>query len=152
MKPNLPPSNHKPLLDHADALGSMLSSLCAVHCICLPALLGLLPVLGLSFLANHTFERVVCVTAVLFASACVWSGCRVHRRWGLFCLLGAGAALVLYIQFAGPPEEKEQADWQEATVMAVGGSLIVASHILNRKLRAQCHCAQCDSSRKKTKS
>jgi hypothetical protein len=66
---------------------------------------------------------------------------------GLFILLDAGAALVLYIQFAGGPDEKEQADWEEAAMMAVGGLLIATAHLLNRKLRARCHCAQCDVAR-----
>lgn len=150
MKQNSPSPQPRTLLNRCDALGSVLSSLCAVHCFCMPVLIGLLPVLGLSFLTNHTFERTLSATMILFAAACVWSGCRVHRRWGLFCLLGAGAALVLYIQFAGSPEEKEKTDWKEAGVMAMGGALIATSHLLNRKLRAQCHCAQCDAASKKT--
>ena len=143
MKPNPPSSSDKTLLNRCDALGSFLSSLCAVHCLCMPVLIGLLPVLGLTFLANHTLERVVCLTMLVFAAGCLWSGCRYHRRWGLFGLLGAGAALVLYVQFAGPVEEKEEANWKEAGVMAIGGSIIATSHFLNRRLRAQCDCAQC---------
>ena len=86
---------------------------------------------------------------VLLAAACVWSGCRIHRRWGLLVLLGAGAAVVLCTQFAGPPEEKEtQTDWHEAIAMAIGGSLIAASHLLNLKLRARCHCTQCEAEKK----
>jgi len=150
IKPDSTSPQSKSVLNRADALGSALSSLCAVHCICMPVLIGLLPVLGLTFLASHTFERAAAVTMILFAAACVWSGCRVHRRWGLLILLSAGAALVLYIQFAKGPEEKEHADWIEAAVMAVGGSLIAASHVLNRRLRASCHCTQCEASRQKS--
>src|SRR6267142_6253646 len=149
MNPNPPVSNHKSLLNRADKIGSALSSLCAVHCLCMPVLIGLLPVLGLTFLASHTFERTACVTMILFATACVWSGCRVHRRWGLLALLGAGAVLVGYIQFAGAPEENEaQTNWREAAVMAIGGSLIAASHLLNLKLCTRCGCRQCNQSGK----
>lgn len=140
-------SRPKSLLNRADALGSVLSSLCAVHCMCMPVLIGLLPLLGLSFLAGHTFEHVASITMILFAAACIWSGCLVHRRWGLLCLLSVGAALVLYIQFAGPPENEEKKEWKEAAVMAVGGSLIAVSHLLNRRLRARCHCADCNQAR-----
>jgi hypothetical protein len=151
MKSNSAASDQKPLLNRADKIGSVLSSLCAVHCLCLPMLIGLLPMLGLTFLAGHTFERTACVTMILLAAACIWAGCRVHRQWGLFILLIAGAALVLHTQFAGTPEEKEaRTDWNEAAVMVVGGSLIAASHLLNLRLRARCHCAQCEVTRKKT--
>jgi len=148
MKSNSPGSPQA-LLNRADRIGSVLSSLCAVHCLCLPILISLLPVIGLSFLGSHKFEHVACVTMVLLAAACVWSGCRIHRRWGLLVLLCAGAAVVLYTQFAGPPEEQEtRTDWHEPIAMAIGGSLIAASHLLNLKLRARCHCARCEATRK----
>jgi len=131
------------ILDRYDKLGSVLSSLCAVHCLCMPVLVGMLPMLGLTFLANPTLERIVAVSMILFATACLWAGCRYHRRWALFSLLGAGAALVLYIQFAGPPEDAENREWKEAGFMACGGSLIAVSHLLNRRLRAGCDCRHC---------
>jgi hypothetical protein len=152
MKSNPSASHQKSLLNCADKIGSALSSLCAVHCLCMPVLIGLLPVLGLSFLAGHTFERAACVTMTLLAAGCLWAGCRIHRRWGLFILLFAGAALVLHTQFAGPPEENEtRTDWSEAAVMFAGGALIAVSHVLNRRLRARCHCTQCDAARNKIK-
>lgn len=150
MKSNSPSSNNGPLLNRADKIGSVLSSLCAVHCMCMPVLIGLLPMIGLSFLGSHRFEHIACVTMILLAAACIWSGCRIHRRWGLLVLLCAGAAVVLYTQFAGPPEEKEtRADWHEAIAMFVGGALIATSHLINLKLRARCHCTQCQEAPKK---
>ena len=137
------------LLNRADKLGSVLSSLCAVHCMCMPVLIGLLPVIGLSFLASNRFEHIACVTMILLAAACLWSGCRIHRRWGLLVLLCIGAAVVLYIQFGGRPEAKEtRTDWHEAAAMAIGGSLIAISHLINLKLRTRCHCHECQNNRK----
>jgi hypothetical protein len=104
--------------------------------------------LGLTFLAHHTFERAASGTMIVFAAACLWSGCRFHRRWGLFGLLGAGAVLVLYLQFAGSSEEREHTDWIEAALMGIGGALIAISHVLNRRLRVHCHCLQCNAARK----
>lgn len=81
---------------------------------------------------------------ILLAAACLWSGCRIHRRWGLLVLLGAGAAVVIYIQFGGNPEVKEtRTDWHEAVAMAIGGSLIAVSHWLNLGLRKRCGCQKC---------
>ena len=41
----------------ADRLGATASFLCAIHCAALPFVLAVLPLLGLSFLADHRFER-----------------------------------------------------------------------------------------------
>jgi len=149
MKPDTAPANSGSLLNRADKIGSILSSLCAVHCLCMPVLIGVLPVLGLSFLGSHRFEQAASVSMIVLATACVWSGCRVHRRWGLLALFGAGAVVVVYIQFGGAPEEVEtQPNWREAAVMTIGGSLIAASHVLNLKLRRRCGCRQCNQSGK----
>lgn len=139
-------SNFASLLNRADKLGSVLSSLCAVHCMCMPVLIGLLPIVGLSFLATSKFEHIACVTMILLAAACLWSGCRIHRRWGLLVLLAAGAAVVIYTQFGGNPEPKEtRTDWHEAIAMAIGGSLIAVSHLINLKLRGRCRCQECSA-------
>ncbi len=142
-------SSSKSFLNDADKIGSVLSSLCAVHCMCMPVLIGLLPVIGFSFVGSHRFEHISCITMILLAAGCVWCGCRVHRQWGLLALLAAGAALVLYTQFGGTPDENEtRADWHEAIAMFIGGGMIAASHLLNLKLRACCHCSQCNAARK----
>jgi hypothetical protein len=142
-------SDSSTLLNRADKLGSLLSSLCAVHCMCMPVLIGLLPAIGLSFLASNRFEHIACITMIVLAAGCLWCGCRVHRRWGLLALLAAGAAVVLYTHFGGPPEEKgTRTDWHEAVAMAIGGSLIAVSHCINLKLRGRCGCRECLDHRK----
>lgn len=133
-------SDKRGRLDRFDKIGSFFSSACAVHCLCMPVLLGLLPALGASFIANPTVERSVAVTMIVFALACVWSGCRYHRQWGLLALLGAGSVLILFAQFG----ETGGSEWFEAGLMVIGGSIIASSHIFNRKLRARCHCIQCE--------
>ena len=116
---------------------------------CMPVLIGLLPAIGLSFLASNKFEHIACATMILLAAACLWFGCRIHRRWGVLVLLAAGAALVLYTQFSGPSEQKEtQTDWHEAAAMAIGGFLIAVSHWINLRLRRRCGCQECCNHRK----
>jgi hypothetical protein len=150
MNSNAPHSRPASLLNGADRIGSVLSSLCAVHCLCMPLLIGLLPMIGATFLGSQKFERIACVTMVLLAAACIWSGCRIHRRWGLSILLSAGTAVVLFTQFAGPPEPNAgQAEWPEVAAMVIGGLLIAVSHVINLKLRADCRCSQCEAIPKK---
>jgi hypothetical protein len=111
---------------------------------CSPLLVGLLPALGLTILADRDAERWACGTMLLLATACVWHGCRVHRRWSLLALLGAGVALVTFAQWTVPPDccAAERENWTEAAVMFAGGSLIAASHWLNRRWR-RCACHPC---------
>jgi hypothetical protein len=143
------PGTQKPtatatILNHLDACGSMLSSLCAVHCLCLPLVASLLPALGLAVLANRSVERGLDATMVLFAAACLWLGCRVHRRWGLFGLLGAGVLLVGYVQLGASDRSTAPAlNWMNDALMTIGGLLIAASHFLNRRLRTRCACTLC---------
>jgi hypothetical protein len=135
------------VLDRLDHVGSLLSSLCAVHCLCMPLLLGALPALGLAVQSNRTFERSTSAALVLFATGCVWSGCRVHRQWGLFALLAPGAGLIAWVQSAAPDCCAAAAfSWPNAMLMTFGGGLIAGSHRLNRHLRARCECRTCQGS------
>lgn len=61
-----------------DRLGAFLGLACAIHCIAMPLLLGVLPALGLGFLADHTFDLVIVVLASIFAFFAARSGLRSH--------------------------------------------------------------------------
>jgi hypothetical protein len=131
-------------LDRLDRVGAVLSSLCAIHCLCLPLLLAALPALGVTLLASRAFERSVAAALILFATGCVWSGCRVHRRWGLFALLAPGAGLIAWVQLTAPDCCAADAfNWPNALLMTLGGGLVAGSHWWNRRLRAHCGCGAC---------
>ena len=133
-------------LAHLDFVGSALSTLCAIHCLAMPFVAGLLPVLGLNFLGDRAFERAACVAMMALAALCLAWGCRVHRRWWLFGLLGSGAALTLGTQFVLPPETCAKSccagavNWTQALVMFTGGGAIAAAHLLNLRFRRACRC------------
>jgi hypothetical protein len=74
----------------SDWVGVCASVLCAVHCAAMPFLISYLPVLGLSFLADELFHKVmvfVCFSIAIYAFV---PGFVKHRRWwpALFGLLG----------------------------------------------------------------
>ena len=111
----------------ADRIGATASLLCAVHCALLPFVLALLPLIGLEFLAGHTFERVFVVCAALLASATILTAWRRHRRMHALFLLVPGIALLLFgvgIDIDGHIALH--------TVSVVSGGLLVASaHVAN---------------------
>ncbi len=130
-------------LNRLDALGSVLSGPCAIHCLCMPVLVGVLPSLGLTLFVDRGAERVACAVMLVIAAACVWNGCRVHRRWSLLALLGVGTALVAFAQSIAPPDccVAERGSWTEAAVMFTGGAMVASSHWLNLRFRRCACCA-----------
>jgi hypothetical protein len=117
-----------------DRIGITATSLCALHCILLPVLLPALPLLGLSFLADHAWEHVFLLITALLGSVALFSGFKkYHRRLYPFYLLFLGVG-IYWIKH----------DFSEAIqpyFIIIGASLIVAAHIINLKL---CNnCKQC---------
>lgn len=146
-------SNH--WLRRLDVTGSMLSTLCAIHCLAMPFIAAALPLWGLAVLGSRGWERATCAAMVVLAAFCLWQGCRRHGRWWLLALLGGGACVVLGTQFlwadSGCTEAccTAQRDWAEAAFMFVGGLAIAASHFLNLHFRHRCHCRLCPGSTSK---
>ena len=80
-----------------DILGIGLSALCAVHCLAIPFLIGVLPLLGLGFVADHEFEWVMIAIISLLAGLSYFNGYRRHKRavvW-VFFLVGALTFVVI---------------------------------------------------------
>lgn len=122
-----------------DASAVGLSALCLVHCLALPALALLLPVLGLWAQAEWVHVLFVLVAAPVAVLSFVDPSTRRPRSWRL-----AGAALLgLGLMIAGALEIPSAADERVLTV--VGGVLLAAAHIGNwRRRHHAATCAACD--------
>lgn len=128
-----------------DSIGTALSTLCAIHCLAMPFVLTLLPVIGLTFLTNHKLERGVCLGLVLLACSSLGHGCLRHRQWRVLLWLAVGVPLVLYAQL-GLPEDgprKKEAGKLEAGIMFAGGLFVAAGHWQNRKVSRSCRKGCC---------
>ena len=136
------------LLTRLDRVGCVLSTLCAIHCLAMPLVAGLLPVFGLGFIGDRAFDRGACAAMMALATVSLAWGCRVHRRWWLLGLLGSGAALTVGPQFILAPEPctksccAGEVNWSQALVMFTGGGAIAAAHLLNLRFRRTCHCCE----------
>ncbi|MDT0605161.1 MerC domain-containing protein [Thalassotalea castellviae] len=118
-----------------DRIGITATSLCALHCILLPVILPALPLLGIGFLADHTWEHIFLIVTAILGSIAMFSGFkRYHKKLYPFYLLMLG--VVVYWQ---------KHDFSEAVqpfFIMIGATLIVAAHIINIKL---CNsCKQCN--------
>ncbi|MFD2167195.1 MerC domain-containing protein [Thalassotalea euphylliae] len=117
-----------------DRIGIAATSLCALHCILLPILLPALPLLGLTFLADHTWEHVFLILTAVLGTIALFSGFkRYHKRLYPFYLLYLGVA-VYWIKHDFPEE-------YQPIFIICGALLIVGAHFINMKL---CNsCKQC---------
>jgi len=124
-----------------DRIGITATSLCALHCILLPVLLPALPLLGLSFLADHAWEHFFLIITAVLGTFALFSGFRkYHRRLYPFYLLFLGVSIYWI--------KHDFSEALEPYFIIVGASLIVAAHVINIKL---CNnCKQCADDKCKT--
>ena len=108
----------------------------SLHCILLPVLLPTLPLLGISFLADHVWEHVFLVITAILGGIALLSGFkRYHRRLYPFYLLAIGVA-IYWQKHDFQPEV-------QPFIIVIGASLIAAAHWINLKLCNNCkQCTQ----------
>jgi hypothetical protein len=83
-----------------DWLGIVASVGCAIHCAAMPFVITFLPMLGLSFLADEAFHKVMVGVCTLLALLAFVPGWRVHRRWLPAGIAVAGLTMIGVAAFA----------------------------------------------------
>lgn len=126
------------LLDRLGATGSLL---CAIHCALLPALIALLPSLGIAAWLDDGFERGFVAFATLLGLFTIAWGYRRHRAVrALWLLLPGLAALWLGSGYA----PLHEAVVPHAIAMTLGGTLVGLAHLANLRLNhGHVHDAHC---------
>lgn len=115
-----------------DKVGIAITSLCAIHCIMLPVLLPLLPLMGLSAVHNHAFERIILLITMVLGFVTLFAGFhRYHRKLYPFYSLFLGGFIYWQKDALGPEYEH--------FVLIVGASFVVLAHVLNLRLCNQCN-------------
>ncbi|MCP9496933.1 MAG: MerC domain-containing protein [Pyrinomonadaceae bacterium MAG19_C2-C3] len=117
-----------------DRFGIIASCVCAVHCAVMPALVGLLPLLGLGVIADERVEwTLVAVAALVGMASLLPTYFRHHGRATPLLIFAAGLTLI----FVGKTLFEERATLEAASVVA--GALTVAiAHFVNRRLCRAC--------------
>jgi len=128
---------------HLDKLGFSASFFCAIHCALLPLLAGVLPLLGLQFLASPAIEETMFVTAFIIASLSLFpSYFRHHRKIHAILIFISGFALIGIGHLM-------TSEWIGLPIIVVGALGIALAHYVNyRECRKcpRCHDGQCCSS------
>ncbi|HJP99833.1 MAG TPA: MerC domain-containing protein [Rhodanobacteraceae bacterium] len=110
-----------------DRVGATASMLCAVHCALLPFVLALLPLIGLEFLAGHTFERIFVGCAAALACASILTAYRRHRRPHALFLMVPGIVLLL----CGVSVDLDVHVLLHTVAVVCGGVLVASAHATN---------------------
>lgn len=120
-----------------DASAVGLSALCLVHCLALPALALLLPMLGVwarAEWAHVVFVGIAAPVAVLaFVDRATWR----PRSWPLATTALVGLALMI----AGALEFPSGIDERAPTLL--GGALLAGAHLANWRRRDHARCGTC---------
>lgn len=110
-----------------DRVGATASLLCAIHCMLLPFVLAALPLIGLGFLAGHTFERVFVTCAALLAAFSIVMAYRQHGRPHALLLMVPGIALLI----TGIAIDLDAHVAIHTACVVSGGLLVASAHVTN---------------------
>jgi hypothetical protein len=110
-----------------DITAMALSAACLVHCLAMPLLMVLLPIVSMSIIADERVHPVLLAVALPTSLIALLQGCRKHRRRYLLIPGLSGLGLITFA-ISGLDENQER-------FMTVTGVLLVAlAHSLNWRL------------------
>ena len=116
-----------------DNVGITISSVCAVHCLLLPAIFLVAPY---SFLASHEFHEALIYFILPCALVAFVLGCRRHKDTKVAVMGTLGITLLGSALFLHDIHHSDQHSEELSTVLITvcGSILLVVSHLRNRKL------------------
>lgn len=122
------------IVERLTGLTAGLSLLCAIHCLLMPLLVVIAPLIGVGFLVEESWEAAMIASILILAGGTLFMGFRQHRRMEPAALLGAGVTGIITSHFLTPPRF-------EPWIMGAAGLCLAAAQLLNRRhCRACAHC------------
>ncbi len=122
------------LVERFTGLTAGLSLVCAIHCLMMPLLIVIAPLIGVGFMVEESFEVALIASILILAGGTLFMGFRQHRRMEPTALLGAGIIGIIVSHFITPPRF-------EPWIMGAAGLCLASAQLLNRRhCRACAHC------------
>lgn len=123
-----------------DKFGIWASGLCALHCLSLPVLLPVAPLVGAFFFAQDWFEHTILITSLVVGFWAMLSGYyRYHRQTYPLFSIAAGGMIYWNKDILG--------EALEPVTIAVGAFLIIFAHLSNQRLCTKAKVAQASNTR-----
>ena len=110
-----------------DRLGTIASSVCALHCVLCSLAPALLTLLGLGVLVSHEAEWGFTFVAALLAIAAAIKGYCPCGSWKVPAMLLTGVVVLFIARF----NEALGMGIPEVFITVVGGSILVGGHLAN---------------------
>ena len=116
-----------------DNLGITISSVCAIHCLLLPAIFIIAPY---SFLASHEFHEALIYFILPCAAIAFTLGCRKHGDTKVALMGTVGIVLlassILFHEIFHAEQHSEE--YISVLITIAGSVMLILSHLRNRKL------------------
>lgn len=122
------------VLDYA---GVAASTICLVHCLAMPFVIALLPVVAAQFMESEWFHISLAFTILVFCLTAFVPGYIRHRDKRLVLIGAAGVGLVFFATFYARHVWGENV---EIAIVTAGNIILVFGHLLNRRLSASACC------------
>jgi hypothetical protein len=129
--------NQRAVLDRF-AVG--LSGLCMLHCLALPVVLTLTPIVGGSLISESLFHQGLLWFIVPVSVIALGIGCRQHKDRPTIMLGAAGLSILVFTAFLG---HELFGITGERVVTSLGGLVLASAHIRNYRI---CRHVDCDHS------
>ena len=129
-------TNAGPLLDRV-AISA--SGICAIHCLCLPLILSILPALGATFFGQEAFHVVLLWLVIPLSVVALTMGCRKHKNWVVGVLGLVGLALLIVAAVFGHDFLGETG---ERFATLAGALFIGVGHYRNYTLCRRAECSE----------
>ncbi len=117
-----------------DNTGATVSWLCVVHCVAMPLVVSLLPLVGLSFLADERLEWLFLSTSLLIAVLSLLPAYfRRHNKIRTLVFFALGMTLVVLAR------ELFEDSWRyQIPLLIFGTGMITTEELVNRRLCRAC--------------
>ena len=120
------------VVNKLDKVGATTSSLCAIHCLLMPLVITMLPLLGLSFLASEPVELGLLGSSAVIGTLSLCMGYKIHGSKIALSVLATGIAILAMSHIS------HHADTGLGWLPFLGGILVASAHFVNHKLCKSC--------------
>jgi len=126
----------RPLHTLLDALAVIVSGLCALHCLALPVLLLLFPLLLGSVFTDEDFHRLILWIILPTSFIAVAAARYRHPDRQVLMWVGSGMALLLLAAFWAHDHAPA---WVDVSLTTLGGLVLAIGHIRNVRMSRHHH-------------
>jgi hypothetical protein len=125
-----------------DRLGTIASTICAIHCAITGIAVSVLSVIGFSALQSPILEWGFLGFALVFGGWAAVRGYAIHRSWALLAIFTLGIVLLGGSHLVSPSKPGQGASGITELLSVIGGICLVGFHYLNRQFMKACDITQ----------